>query len=824
MNYELSIGYTVAAPSNLKYAHSMNQQKQSKVLKVAVLCGGPSFERGISLNSARSVLDHLSAPDVTVIPIYFDTKKQAWKIEPAQLYSNTPSDFDFKLSHSSQRLSDEQLQAELQAVDMVFPAIHGQFGEDGELQAYLESVDVPFIGSGSRACLQAFDKHNARQFLDQHGYLSVPSILLEQGSESNGAHAADFFAEHDLSRAIVKPTLAGSSIGVFSVDSVKGALAAMQQIYDQGIDTRVIVEPFIHGVEFTMMILSSPEGEPVALVPTEVEIDYDEHQVFDYRKKYLPTRQVTWHSPPRFSDDIIRQIQRKGEQLFRHFTMRDAARFDGWLTEDGEILFSDFNPICGMEQNSFLFLQCAQLGMSHADTLRYILGLGCRRSGLSLSDSQPIKKQADAESVNVLFGGDNAERQVSVMTGTNVWLKLHRSERFIPKPYLLESEEIVWEVPYAQALHHTVEEIADACRRSAEIEPRLAQFRSEILAKLRIPNQLRTETHFVPRKLTLEQFIAESKLVFIGLHGGMGEDGRFQQRLEATGVSYTGSQPIASLLMMDKYATAEAIKAAAIPGVEVAHKVKQSLDSLTGLTQHAATMLWAELTDELRSHSLIVKPIGDGCSAGIVRLHSSKDLLRYVEASLAGVERLAPHTIYRQSNIVEMPTETPKALLFEPFIETDDVFIAEGEIFWKRQTDFIEMTVGVVGPTEALHPLSPSVTIASGEVLTVEEKFQGGTGVNLTPPPTEFVTSDITERVKDSIAKVADCLGVNGYARIDCFVNRITGEIIVIEANSLPALTPSTVLFHQALSEQPPIFPTQLLEKILDYRIRPRNN
>lgn len=799
----------------------MDQQKLSNVISVAVLCGGPSFERGISLNSARSVLDHLSAPDVTVQPIYFDTHLKPWLLQPAQLYSNTPSDFDFKLNRISRPLTDHQLKAALQAVDIVFPAIHGQFGEDGQLQAYLESIEVPFIGSGSKACQQAFDKFAASQFLSAYGYASVPNVLLTQGDAASGALVADFFAEHDLPRAIVKPTVAGSSIGVFSVDSIKGALSAMEQIFDQGIDTRVIVEPFITGVEFTMLILDSPAGEPVALVPTEVEIDYDEHQIFDYRKKYLPTRQVTWHSPPRFSDEIIRQIQHKGEQLFRHFALRDVARFDGWLTDEGEILFSDFNPVCGMEQNSFLFLQCAQLGMSHADTLRYLLTLGCQRAGRPLSLPRLKKNQSKAEAVSVLFGGTNAERQVSVMTGTNVWLKLQRSPHYEPTPYLLAADEVVWEVPYAQALHHTVEEIADACARSGEIEPRLAPLRAIIRQRLQLDQTFLSQTQFTPRKLTLSDFISQSKLVFIGLHGGMGENGELQQRLEQAGVAYTGSGPTASALMMDKYRTGAHLAELDDGAIQVAPKVSKPLGELTYLSASTAARRWTELTERLRAHSLIVKPIGDGCSAGVVRLHSGKDLLRYVRAILDGQLRLDLHTIHRQVTIVEMPTERPDALLFEPFVKTDKVLIVDDEIFWKRRTDWVELTVGVLGRDGALKALTPSITVASGEVLTVEEKFQGGTGVNLTPPPPEYLSAAVTERVKASITTVAKHLGVSGYARIDCFVNRLSGELIVIEANSLPGLTPSTVIYHQALAEDPPLFPTEFLEKILEYRIRP---
>jgi hypothetical protein len=323
-------------------------------------------------------------------------------------------------------------------------------------------------------------------------------------------------------------------------------------------------------------------------------------------------------------------------------------------------------------------------------------------------------------------------------------------------------------------------------------------------------------------RLTLEEFVARAPLVFIGLHGGLGEDGRLQTLLEDSGVPYTGSGPAASALCMDKAATGDAVRALRHPLVGTSAKRRLPLAELSRLDQAGVGLLWDELAGELRADSLIAKPVGDGCSAGVVRLFGAKDLVAYLAATQAGVDRLAPGTLYRQTSIVEMPTVRPEAILFEPFIRTDKVLVAEREIFWKELTGWVEVTVGVLGRQGALCALTPSMTIASGAVLSVEEKFQGGTGINITPPPPEYVPSDVVETVKASIKVVAEALGINGYARIDCFANRHTGELIIIEANSLPGLTPSTVIYHQALAETPPLFPTEFLEKILEYRIVPK--
>uniref|UniRef100_A0A8R7TCW7 D-alanine--D-alanine ligase N-terminal domain-containing protein n=1 Tax=Triticum urartu TaxID=4572 RepID=A0A8R7TCW7_TRIUA len=105
----------------------------------------------------------------------------AFAISPAQLYSNTPSDFDFKLESLAQEFSTLSEFAEHLAanVDIVFPVIHGKFGEDGGIQELLEKANVPFVGTPSNECLRAFDKHNASLELDAQGFLTVPNFLVE---------------------------------------------------------------------------------------------------------------------------------------------------------------------------------------------------------------------------------------------------------------------------------------------------------------------------------------------------------------------------------------------------------------------------------------------------------------------------------------------------------------------------------------------------------------------------------------------------------------------------------------------------------------------
>ena len=786
-------------------------------LKIALLCGGPSLERGISLNSARSVCDHLHSEKIEIIPVYFDHTKKSYLISRAQLYSNTPSDFDFKLGNFAKPLSQQGLKKLLKSVDLVFPVMHGSFGEDGEIQRLLDRIGCPFIGSLEKACKLAFDKFSANEFIRSQGFFTLPSMVLKAHLKGHKKAVERFFEENKIGRAVVKPATGGSSIAVYSVSTPEEALEKVKEIFSKRVDTRVVIEPFCRGIEFTVIILQNRFGMPVAIMPSEIEISYADHQIFDYRKKYLASRQVTYHCPPRFENHSIEKIQIQAEQLFTLLGMRDFARFDGWLMPDGNIWFSDFNPISGMEQNSFLFMQASRIGMSHYDVLSYILRSACRRHKIEFPvEKASEKKLKHKKKVCVLFGGKTAERQVSVMSGTNVWLKLRKSEKYDPKPFLLDMDHQVWELPYALTLNHTVEEITATCKSAKTDEEKLHRLIRQVTEKLAVEEGDLSEKWFFPKNMTLRQFINESEFIFIGLHGGIGENGTLQAMLEKAEVPFNGSGSKTSKLCMDKYQTAVAIRGLTEKGVYTAVKKVQRLSHFKKFSAYDFKQYFRELKKELGSKTIIVKPVGDGCSAGIARLYDSRDLAVYVDHADRKAPFIPENSLKEQHGIIEMPTVKLDRLMFEQFITTDKVRVIGNKLKWEEKTDWIEITMGVMEQGGKLKAMSPSLTVAVGNILSLEEKFQGGTGVNITPPPTPYVKPMAVKKAQERMEFVAERLGIRGYARIDAFMHRKTGELIIIEANSTPGLTPSTVIYHQALEEKPPMDPTAFLERIVD--------
>lgn len=799
--------------------NKVNEMQASPAFKLAVICGGPSQERGISLNSARSVLDHLKSPYLEILPLYVNYRKQFYLISPAQLYSNTPADFDFKLRQNASPLDPLVLEQCLKSVDLVFPLMHGAFGEDGEIQALLEHYQVPFIGHQSACCKWMFRKHQAAETLRAEGFATLPQLLLNDDEKDHQKSIERFFHQHALKRAIVKPTVGGSSIGVFSVTTPQEAATRLQEIFARGLDSQALLEPFCEGTEFTIVVWENHKGEPVALIPTEVDLSYDQNQIFDYRKKYLPTNQASYHTPPRFSQAIVDHIRMQAEQIFKLFGMQDFVRLDGWVTKEGALYFTDINPVSGLEQNSFFFRQAAILGMTHREALEYILKRACQRKGLHFPIQENKTLPHSKLPVYVLFGSNNAERQVSLMSGTNVWLKLLQSLHHAPIPFLFDLQGHIWQLPYAYTLHHTVEEIYANCLNDPA-EKRMWQGLIETI-RLRLGIDVQADQR--PQQMPLDQFFmraqSQKAFVFIAMHGGEGENGNLQCQLEKYQIPFNGSRAETSALCMDKYLTGETIRCMADPNILTVPKKSVCLTHLQGWQSSDFEKFWQNCCQELSSYRLIIKPRHDGCSAGIVLLQSVQDFKRYCDFLYQKISTIPPYSFANQAAPIEMPSVLEGEYLLEPYIETDEIVIQNDELQFFPKEGWIELTVGVLEEKGIYHALSPSITVAEGAILSLEEKFQGGTGINLTPPPIEILAASLTEKIKQMIEKAAQALGIQNYARLDIFFNRFTEKMILIEANTLPGLTPSTVIYHQGLAEEPSLTPLAFLEKIISSKL-----
>lgn len=722
--------------------------------KLAIICGGPSLERGISLNSARSVMDHLWHLDIQIF--YVSPSLKYYALSPNQLYSNTPEDFDFKIHETATYYSQDALVKKLKVYDIVLPLIHGEYGEDGQLQAFLEAHQIPYVGSSAQACRAMFFKDIAQNTLDSIGY---PTLAMCDPIKDD---MRAFLSTHK--KAVIKPQAGGSSIGVSIIETLSELEHALKMIPSG----KAICEAYCSGIEFTVMVVDSGKG-PVALIPTEVEIP---EGIYDYRRKYLPTSNTRWHCPPRLSQSLIQDITQQAEAIFKVFGMRDFARLDGWVYQN-KIIFSDLNPISGMEQNSFMFLQASRLGMTHQDILLYILKISCNRYGITPPMS-PV--QSNRSRIPVIMGGSSEERQVSLMSGTNVWLKLKQSKYVEPEPYFQDFENKLWPLPYTFALHHTCEEVYEYLNSIGEVREAMSQHVASVRKRLALSTMDIHEIYPDLEACTVMAFCQTKwSYIFLALHGGYGEDGRMQSILEQHQLSFNGSCSRVSKLAMDKILFGDAVNHLNIPNISSLKKVE--INPLT------------KFSDVSLSLPYIIKPRELGCSVGITVVNSEHDFDHAVACMQSGVQYLA-----------------------EAFIKTDHFKIKEGTLEHISVSGWVELTIVVTESQGVYSAMIPSITVAKDAVLSMEEKFQGGTGINITPPA--CIEGSAINSIMAQMEVLSKGIGLRDYVRFDLFYHIANREIIIIEMNSLPALTPSTVLYQQMLATGYAQSPTEILEKI----------
>lgn len=788
------------------------------MFNIGIICGGPSKERGISLNSARSLYDNLGKhPKLNIKVVFVDVQMRKYLISQTFLYSNTTSDFDFKLETQGNLLTESSFIEELKECDIVFPAIHGTFGEDGQLQKILEENNIKYIGSDSNACKKMYNKFNAHnEILLKNNFNTVPKICITKEGQFFDNKLEQFITNN--LECIIKPAQGGSSFGIEEANGIKEAKEKVEKLFKEY--DELIVEKKCVGKEFTVIILENHKFEPVALIPTMIDCQ----GVFSTRRKYLSTTEAHYFCPPLFrkqgNDKIVEQIRNQAQELFKIAGAKDFVRIDGWLLDNDEIVFTDFNPISGMEQNSFLFQQGSKVGITHEDMLLYILKTACLRYGINIPnlDEDNIQKKQ----VNVLLGGWTSEKQVSLMSGTNVWLKLLHSNKYKSAPFLLFQEndkQYVMELPYSVALNHTVEEIMFQYRYMQNNGLNM-ELKDDIRKKLGIENKKECSIQ-IKKIMTLQEFIQKSKnedaYVFLGLHGGFGENGTLQKMLEDADVKFNGSGSKAASIAMDKYLTGSIVNKMNVQNLRSAKKSVITREELYKLMLSSGFKeYWEKLQEEYKVSDYVIKPKADGCSTGIVILRDYHDLNEYAKIIFSDLGHIPPKTFYMQSEVVQLPETITQEYLIEEYIKVDEIAIKDKKIYHNKINGCVELTVGVLEKNGNYKSMNPSITIAQDGILSLAEKFQGGKGINITPPPDNIISKELLESIKANMEMVAKTVGVEDYCRIDIFANNITNEIIVIEINTLPGLSPSTVLFQQGVQEQPTLTPLELLEKIIE--------
>jgi len=788
-------------------------------MKVALCFGGPSDERNISAGSLKPWVTWLGAdPGVAVTVVYFDRERQAWRLPETYAYTNTCEDFESQLPPDA-RLDEADLATLLRAQDVVVPLIHGAFGEDGELQARLEELGVPYVFSDPAALARTFDKRATYAALVEAGLPAPAHFAFD---------AADFAAEPDALharalalgaplgelRCAIKPNRGGSSLGVSLVDGARESFdAAVASALEQ--DGEVLVEALLDGTEVSVVVLETEDG-PVALPPTEVETNA---AVYDTRAKYLHGSGARLHTPARDGEAIPR-LREAALAAWRACDLRDMARIDAFLAPDGTITVTDINGISGMGFSSFAFLQTSLVGVGHAELVRGLVARAARRGSGARFDAR--REGADRGRVHVLFGGPTSERQVSRQSGIFVGLALEArgyDVRFV----FMDRGCRFTEIGHFLALHHDVEEIAEliASPERRAVAAQLGEAIGAELAGSDFAGGARdgAACRHVGRTTDLAGAVAGADFAFLALHGGPGEDGTLQAALEALGVPYNGCGPEASRLCADKVRAVERARDAQLPGSGTPRQREvRTLELLEWLRAGEWSARFAELAQALGSPLVIGKPAADGCSTGVKLLSGAGDLETFVRAIVGMRSSLPEGSFGPGSRALQLPEPPPDRWLFEEaFVDPGAPPLPEGD--WNAQNlrgwiegrRFLELTCALCEvPTEfaqadhgsgaagRLVAAVPSLTVARAAELSLEEKFQQGVGTNLELDA--FFPEERVRSIRARIEALAGALGLAGYARLDVFYDQSADRVLLLEANTLCALTEATVFYSQMLA------------------------
>ena len=285
--------------------------------KIGVLAGGVSGEREISLLSAKAAFEALKRCNLNVIFIDICTSD---KKEVKNLIVSY-------------------------GVDLVFIALHGKFGEDGQIQKILEELDIPYTGSGSKASFLAMDKILSKDIFLKFG-VSTPNYIVCSQRED---------VPKDLRYpAVVKPHFSGSSLGV-SIVKEDGALGpALDEAFSY--QDKLIVEDYIEGRELTVGILAGIPLPVVEIVPRE--------GFYDFNTKYSDTDCPEYISPAKLDPTIYRQVQEAGLSAHKALGCRHFSRVDIRLGLDNIPYVLEVNSIPGLTSHSLLPLAAGVYGIS----------------------------------------------------------------------------------------------------------------------------------------------------------------------------------------------------------------------------------------------------------------------------------------------------------------------------------------------------------------------------------------------------------------------------------------------------------------------------
>ena len=374
---------------------SESTDAQPRKPTVAIVFGGRSSEHAVSCATAAGVMRAIDREAYDVLPIGI-AKDGRWvvasgdlgtlELSPGHLPEVDGSGAAVLVPLSTTERSLRVLEPgapprALAEVDVVFPLLHGPFGEDGTIQGLLELADIRYVGSGVLASAVMMDKHYMKIVFAGHGLPVGPYVVItDREWQRDPAASMDAVGALDYP-VFVKPARAGSSIGITRVSDPEALQAAIEFAREH--DPKVIVEAGIVGREIECGVLEGRDGAPARTSEVgEIQV-VPSHDFYDFEAKYLAESDVDLSCPAKVPDEVAEEVRRIAAAAFQAAGCEGLARVDCFYTEHGDVILNEINTMPGFTPQSMYPRMWAASGLDYPDLIDELIQLAlARRTGL----------------------------------------------------------------------------------------------------------------------------------------------------------------------------------------------------------------------------------------------------------------------------------------------------------------------------------------------------------------------------------------------------------------------------------------------------------
>ncbi|KQO18181.1 D-alanine--D-alanine ligase [Paenibacillus sp. Leaf72] len=353
-------------------------------VNVALVYGGKSGEHEVSLQTAFAVMGEFDYDKYAITPFYI-TKQGEWRVG-GKLGSKpqTVSELRLAAAASGEGFPLAPLFAGLDtsgaatgatAIDVVFPLLHGTFGEDGTIQGLFEMANIPYVGAGVLASAVGMDKVTMKKVFAQEG---LPQCVFRYFNRTQWEKDAAFFVmECEVALGypcFVKPANLGSSVGISKARNREELMSAIDYAFKY--DRKVIVEEFVDAREIEVAVLGN--DEPKASVPGEVIAS---NEFYDYKAKYVDGKSVM-QIPAELSEEISESVREMAIRAFLSIDGSGLSRVDFFMRRsDGQLFINEVNTLPGFTPFSMYPLMWKETGMPYRELLDKLIELALRRHG-----------------------------------------------------------------------------------------------------------------------------------------------------------------------------------------------------------------------------------------------------------------------------------------------------------------------------------------------------------------------------------------------------------------------------------------------------------